>query len=108
MPGGSAPEDSRPLPIATSIEMERYWLSLGIFASRYAEVEFEINKLVRHYYKIDQATANLLFSGPLRVDASFNHLQRLIDVDRVPVADENEISELRGQLGIITRLRNDI
>ena len=98
----------KPLPVATSFETEKYWFSLGIFASRYAEVEFQINRLVRHYYGIDQNTANLLFFGALRVDAALGHLQRLMAANRIPASEHIEIDTLRQQLGLITRLRNDI
>lgn len=84
-----------------------YYAALGKFISRYANVEWHLNQLVRHYYGITHQTANIIF-GALRVDAAFQHITRLTVAGRVPDDDKVEICAIKGQLGQIASLRNDI
>jgi hypothetical protein len=40
-----------------------YYWALGKFLSKYANVEWRLNRLVRYYYKIDVSTSNLLLQA---------------------------------------------
>jgi hypothetical protein len=40
-----------------------YYWALGKFLSNHANVEWRLNRLVRHYYRIDVSTSNLLTTG---------------------------------------------
>ena len=63
-----------------------FWQEFGRFMSYYAAVEEQINFLVRHYYKIDLHTSNLLL-GALRCDIASDHLNRLREASRIPDND---------------------
>jgi len=84
-----------------------YYLALGKFLSKHAEVEAMLNGLVRSYYKIEWETANLALQM-LRVDSALQHLQRLIEAKKIPDEDAREIEHLRNQMGQISRFRNDL
>lgn len=84
-----------------------FWQEFGRFMSYYAAVEEQMNFLVRHYYKIDLRSSNLLL-GALRCDLAINHLNRLREANIIPDQDWIEIEVLKGQLGEISRLRNDL
>jgi hypothetical protein len=56
-------------------ERDAYWMQLGRFLSYYASVEWQINHLVRRYYRIEYETANIIL-GPLRYDSAVEHLNR--------------------------------
>ena len=84
-----------------------YWLALGRFLSYYANVEWQVNRLVRRYYRLGIDIGNIIL-GPLRYDSAIEHLNRLRAADRISEADAKEIDEIKAQLGPITKFRNDL
>jgi hypothetical protein len=67
---------------------DTYWVSFGLFISHYASVEWQLNRLVRHYYKLPPKTANIAL-GQLRYDTAIEHLERLRIAGQIP-EDEAE------------------
>jgi hypothetical protein len=84
-----------------------YYLALGKFINKHSEMEFVLNLLVRHYYKLTDETANLIFQM-LRVDAALDHLQRLMSSKKMSEDDSKELEFIRNQIGMINRFRNDV
>jgi hypothetical protein len=88
-------------------EHTAFWTELGRFISYYSIVEEQINFLVRKYYNISRRISNIAF-GTLRYDAAVEHLNRLRHADLIPDDEWAEIGNLKDQMGLITRLRNDL
>jgi hypothetical protein len=95
----------RGIPEAANPEREAYWLNLGRFISWYGLVEWQINRLVRRYYRIGLARSNIIL-GQLRYDNAVDHLNRLRIAGRISDDDARHINIVKDQLGKITRLRN--
>jgi hypothetical protein len=84
-----------------------YYFALGKFLSKHADVEWALNRLVRHYYDIDEQTANLIFQS-LGVDLALQHILRFRGAGRIPEDDIPEIDALKEQINVISRFRNDL
>ena len=84
---------------------DAYWLNLGKFISHYANVEWQLNRLVRHYYGINNKIANIIL-GQLRYDTAVEHLQKLKLAGHLHEDDTKEIDTIKNQLDQINSLRN--
>jgi hypothetical protein len=85
----------------------RYFSALGAFVSNFALVETALNQLVWQYANLDKTTATALLSA-LRVDACIQNLGRIVEAKALSGPKIIELRIILEQLGLITRLRNDI
>jgi hypothetical protein len=86
---------------------DAYWISFDQFIAYYAGAEWQINRLVRHYYKLNSQISNIILGEP-RYDTAMEHIQRLRHTGYIPESDITEIDFLKDQLGKMIRLRNDL
>jgi hypothetical protein len=84
-----------------------FWQELGRFISYYSAVEMYLNLVVRKFYGMRLDIANLVL-GQLRPDAALDHLNKLRNAKMIEDGDWIELKQIKGQIGEITKLRNDI
>jgi hypothetical protein len=89
------------------IVRRRYWLALGRFIEQFALTETMVHFALRTISGVSLETARAIFSG-VRMNAALGLITRLAETNRLPAALKRELADASAQLGLITRIRNDI
>jgi hypothetical protein len=84
-----------------------HWKSLGRFIEIFSMAETAMQLALRHYSKVKDPVAQVLFSGT-RVDAASNQIKRIAEARPWSAARRKRLDTICAQLGVITQTRNDI
>ncbi len=85
--------------------MERFWLALGKFAYRYAEVESVTHEVLRIVSGTSVISAQALFSGT-RIRSAMDHIKRIHEGKKEPL--DPLLERAFSRLGEITTIRDRI
>lgn len=91
--------------IPENSELEDYWRALGKFVQRYAEVEYNMSRVLRYASGTTRAQAKALFSGT-RIDVATSFVKRLHAADKRKLSPWLE--KAFSTLGEITKIRDNL
>lgn len=94
----------------TKIGKERlrsYYEALGRFIDMFSQVETAITLTLRLYAKTSTEIAKVLFSG-VKIELGSTHIKQLAAATNVAQKDQDDLSDVLQQLGIINGVRNGI